>query len=173
MKLIPLNTVTPSKYLDAPKFAMVDDEDYDFLMQWKWHANFRSNNFYVRSDEKVNGKYVTILMHRKILRITDSNVFIDHKDHRAWNNQKSNIRIATRTQNTINQRKRKGCDYSYIGVTLDHHSLRVRIKTPEGSRAELGRFPNTACGALLGAVTYDKAAEKYYGEFANLNFKLI
>jgi len=66
MKLIPLT---------KGKFAMVDDEDYDFLMQWKWCAAKNRNTFYARRGVSIrkNGYYIQQGTKRVISHMTTNN----------------------------------------------------------------------------------------------------
>src|SRR3990172_7104034 len=59
MKLIPLT---------QGQFAIVDDEDYQWLSQWKWHARKHGNAYYAVRDVRQNEKRKLIRMHREILR---------------------------------------------------------------------------------------------------------
>lgn len=103
MKLIPLT---------QGKFAQVDDEDYDYLMQWKWYTKKGRNTFYaVRSiftrtkEGKKSSKRV--YMHRDLLNIQDSNILVDHIDCNGLNNQSNNIRECTMKQNQANSGAKK------------------------------------------------------------------
>ena len=86
--------------------ALVDDEDYDFLNQWKWSLLPNRNNNYAIRGEKKNGRHKTILMHREILRYHDTINIIDHIDRNGLNNQRSNLRIVTQLENLRNSRDR-------------------------------------------------------------------
>jgi hypothetical protein len=52
--------------LTQGKFALVDECDYEYLVQWKWYY---SNSGYVVRNEyaPLNKKQTTVLMHRVIL----------------------------------------------------------------------------------------------------------
>jgi len=50
--------------LTQGQVALVDDIDYEYLIQWKWCAHWFRNGFRAsRNSPKVNGKKKTILMH--------------------------------------------------------------------------------------------------------------
>jgi hypothetical protein len=97
--------------------AKVDDEDYEYLMQWKWQAG--SKKRYAQRARIINGKVSSTMMHRVIMNITDTKVHIDHKDGDGLNNQKSNLRPCTRNQNQANRKKSKSGVSKYLGGRLE------------------------------------------------------
>lgn len=153
--------------LTQGKVALVDDEDYDYLMQWKWNVtNPYKNIWYARRTVNLgNNRYKTILMHRVILNI-DNNALCDHKDHDGLNNQKDNLRSCTEKENMVN---RRSCHKTsiYLGVHFYKKKYIVASITVNCETIYLGTFKEEKDAA----IAYDKAALKYHGEFANLNFK--
>lgn len=154
--------------LTQGQVALVDNEDYDFLAQWKWSASKTSNTWYAmrisnKKDGCRYGKRYSILMHRVIMK---AKLFdeVDHIDHNGLNNQHSNLRIATRSQNKINAHKTNSTGYR--GVELNKYSKKfsahIRIN---GKLKHLGVFEM----AKDAAIAYNKAAIKYHKEFAILN----
>lgn len=174
MKLIPLT---------KGKYVMVDDEDYEYLSQWKWCAQADGNNWYARRMGKLpNGKRFTESMHRFILKLGYGDGFdklVDHKDGNGLNNQKNNLRICNKTQNGTNRKKHKNSYSIYKGVSITNDknkqgkvymyykaSIRVNKKL-----INLGRFPLTSEGEIYAAMAYDSAAKKYFGQYSRLNFE--
>lgn len=153
--------------LSQGKFALVDDEDYEFLMQWKWCAHKEYNTYYAirgrRALEKTGA--TKIKMHRQILGITDPKILVDHIDHNGLNNQRSNIRQCTHHQNLMNSGRVSGVS-KFRGVWWD----KARSKWEAGLRMKyikkyLGRFDSETDAA----IAYNKAAKEHFGEFAFLN----
>lgn len=144
--------------------ALVDDEDYDFLnsIHWTAHLNKKAKSYYAEMTRE--GK--TIGMHRLIMG-EPKGLLVDHKDRNTLNNQKSNLRIASHSQNSANRKARTiKKTSSFLGVAFEHDRMKwtARIrKDKKGIR--LGCF-NTEIEA---AKAYNDAALKYHGEFANLN----
>lgn len=170
--------------LTQGQVALVDDEDFEFLSQRKWHAAKWKHGFYARSHNGwTNGKQNKLSkMHRVVMKIDDPAIFIDHIDGNTLNNQKSNLRKCSPAENQKNQFSRKGKS-NYLGVNVQESKRKLASGEPvvyKYYRSEirvntkgifLGQFPFTPEGEKEAAKTYDEAAKKYHGEFANLNFK--
>ena len=137
--------------------AQVDDDDFEWLNQWKWSADVRSHTVYaVRRDRDEEG-FFPVLMHRQIMGYPDDTV--DHKDRNGINNQRENLRTATGAQQQANK---QGYGASGVkGVTLHHGRWRATIAVNKVQR-HLGRF-NTIEEA---AAAYDQAIRELHGEFA-------
>jgi len=158
------------------KEVLVDDEDFDYINSFKWHLKKHRNTFYA-CRTKGDKRKDHFKMHRVIMKITDPDIQIDHKDHNGLNNQKSNLRKATHRQNKYNTLPRKNCTSKYLGVSLHigkyknseykRWVMHIRIN----DKVKSASFPYTLEGEILAAQAYDELAKQYRGEFANLNFK--
>lgn len=155
--------------------AIVDESDYEKLVNFKWQAHRENNGHYaVCSVRQDNGKYKQFRMHRMILNISDSRIFIDHKNGNTLDNRKENLRIASYGENSRNlSKKLKNNTSGYRGVGLASGSEKrskpwaARIKL-NGKLKHLGYF-TTAEDA---AKAFDKAAKELFGEFCGkLNFE--
>lgn len=155
--------------LSQGKVALVDDEDFEYLNQWKWAAYKSKNSFYAGRAEMKNGKCKTILMHRVILKITEKKIFIDHRDRNGLNNQRYNLREATHKQNQSNAAPLIGKISKYKGVTYNRDKGRkkrwVANIFPNGKTVHIGHFLTEEEAALA----YNKKAIEIQGEFAYLN----
>ena len=107
MKLIPLT---------QNKFTSVDDSDFDWLNQWKWHymKGYATRRKYL-SRFKGDKEFEDIYMHR-LINETPIGIETDHKDFNKLNNQKDNLRIASRSQNMMNTNKHQDNTSGYKGV---------------------------------------------------------
>ena len=140
--------------LTQGKVALVDDEDYDFLMQWKWHITMGGSR---KTYYACRAKRIPRLMHNVLLN-PPKGMQVDHKDRDGLNCQRSNLRICTHGENQMN--KGVWAKSGYKGVTIYAHI------GGGGNKKALGTFTT----AEAAARAYDKEAKKLYGEFALLNF---
>lgn len=152
--------------LTKGKVALVDDEDFEGLNQFKWHASWNGYNWYVeRNSSALDGKKKIFRMHRQILN-AQKGVPVDHRNGNGLDNQKHNLRLCTNQQNSFNQRKaRKNNKLGIKGVRWreDIKKFNARIKI-NGKEIHLGSF--NVMGDADSA--YRIAEEKYFGEFSRL-----
>lgn len=157
------------------QFAIVDDEDYEWLNQWRWHASKQKGIDKWRAARTVfpNGKYgvrVTILMHRQITGAQHGQL-VDHWDGNPLNNQRSNLRLCNHQQNTTNRGKNSGNTSGYKGVYLLNKGRPKPWHARVGSKKEHGIVHGGYFATPEEAARkYDELAKQIYGEFAQLNF---
>lgn len=150
-------------------YALVDDEDYEWLNKHKWTAKKSGKTFYAERGYWVEyGKLKCVKMHREILKLTDTKILGDHEDGNGLNNQRRNLRKATSQQNCMNRKPYEGASSKYKGVHFDKESRTKKwraILRLNGTPIHIGRFVMESDAA----VAYNEAATKHFGEFAVLN----
>lgn len=165
--------------LGNDKYAIVDDEDFESLIKHTWRAYYDGWNWYARRSTTINKVVKTILMHRQILKESDRGVYIDHINHDGLDNQKTNLRRCTPSENKKNTKGRGSS--KYLGVSLKITKLKYTKKSGENmvyisksweariqhnkKQFSLGFFKNEADAARA----YNEKAKHFHGEFANLN----
>ncbi len=103
--------------LTQGKFALIDDEDYNQVVQDKWFAHFERGRFYAWRSRHTK----PIRMHHIILGIPSPGLEIDHIDGNGLNNQKMNLRFVNRSQNNMNRSKKSNTSSRYKGVQWNAH----------------------------------------------------
>lgn len=147
--------------------TLVDDEDYEYLSKYNWCADRHRNTYYVHRVELINGKKVKFKMHRVIMNLHGSNLIVDHIDGNGLNNCKSNLRICTSSQNSMNRSPIKNTSSKYKGVYLHRESNKWAAGiSAKGKKPKYLGLHKTEEEA---ALAYNSAAIEMHGEFAKLN----
>ena len=155
--------------LTQGRVARVDDEDFDWLNQWKWCLSklYNGKKQYATRGKCGGSKTKTLLMHRLIIN-AKKDEHVDHRNGDGLDNRRSNLRICTMSQNQANRGPTKANTSGFKGVSPDRRGRwRARVKV-NGKQKALGSFatPEEA------AIAYDREARAVFGEFARLNFPL-
>lgn len=151
--------------LTQNQVAIVDEDDYEKLMKWKWFALKDTNTFYA-------ARYIVkgmIQMHREILGLKKyEKVIIDHINRDGLDNRKNNLRIATVSLNSYNKRMMTNNISGFRGVcwSKPHNRWVARVGI-NGKSVFCGQFVDV----VLAAKAYDKKAKELWGDNAILNFK--
>ena len=99
--------------LTQGRSTVVDDEDYEFLSQWKWQVTTKG---YVYRMFKVNGKNKAIPLHRLLLK-PPKHLQVDHINGDKLDNRKENLRAVNQFQNMANRPKLGQSSSIYLGVS--------------------------------------------------------
>ena len=147
--------------LTHDEYAIVDDDDYHRLNQYKWHLSY--TGYAIRSITLTKGVRGKELIHRKVINATE-NQAVDHINKNRLDNRKSNLRIATQQQNTWNRSKTiKPTSSRFKGVCWRSHARKWQANIRISNRqVHLGYFAEESQAAKAYA---DKALE-VFGEFA-------
>lgn len=139
--------------------TLVDDSQYDFLMQWKWHQDEAG---YVRRHGPGNH---TLRMARVIMN-AEKGQYVDHINHDILDNRRCNLRVCSSLESTSYRRKSLKTGSPYKGVTWDSKSRAWRTRIGHKYRSiNLGLFRDPK----LAAMRYNYACIILHGDFASLN----
>jgi hypothetical protein len=156
--------------LTQGQFAIVDDEDYEYLNRFKWCAVYdkKMGSFYAARKGKCgNSENLKFLsMHREIMNPPE-NMSIDHINHNTIDNRRCNLRICTQGQNVMNVIKRSDNTSGYKGVSWKKSANRWCAQLRANGKCVYSMYFTDKIEA---AKAYDDVAKKFHGEFAYLNF---
>jgi hypothetical protein len=94
--------------IGAHRHAIVDDDMVAYLSQWRWKAkpNGGGNNVYAVRNAKIDGKNVTLRMHRIVAGLDrDDPLEVDHDNHNSLDNRRLNLVPTTHSKNMLNARR--------------------------------------------------------------------
>lgn len=165
--------------LGNDRYALISKEDED-LARLNWYAHeggkgdvkyhYAARRFHVGGGAREREWLHTVVMERILERALESSELADHINGDKLDNRRDNLRVASRTQNEANKKKRvwtkTPTSSQYKGVTFmkDRNRWRASIQK-DGKQLFLGTFKDE----IEAAKAYNKAAVEVYGEFAYLN----
>lgn len=143
--------------------TIVDDDDFEYLNQWKWYLLKSHTNYYAIRTSKPENKLIQL--HRVVIKAKEGE-FVDHINGDKLDNRKINLRICTRSQNAQNRKTNKLNKSGYNGVSwcIKNKKWVAQIQY-ENKKIHIGYYIN----AIDAAKAFNEAAQKYHGEFAKLN----
>ena len=121
-------------------FALVDDDDYEELNQYKWYADKGCNTYYVVRNDYSNGQHKRIKIHRAIMG-TPKGLCTDHKNGNGLDNRKENLRIVSTRQNCQNKHIKKSSQYVGVYWYKSQNRWVARIEINK-KRKIIGGFKN-------------------------------
>jgi len=159
--------------LTQGRFAIVDDEDYEWISKLHWHFNdgYAVRGAYTRvvktKSGKIKGFQKTEIMHRVIAK-TPKGMETDHINGDGLDNRKENLRVCRHSQNGKNiiNTKRRGVKPKGVFRVPDGKFI-ARIRS-QYRLINLGTFRTEQ----EASNAYDVAALKLHGEFAATNKRI-
>lgn len=162
--------------LTQKQVALIDADDYELVMQFKWYACKRRDGFSAATNihcENGHQRQKTLLMHRLITNAKRCQ-HVDHINRNPLDNRRCNLRVCSPAENaryrkTPNMPKKS----AFKGVVLDSRKRKGDCRPIwrasigfNGRRIHLGTFHSEKDAAMA----YDKSAINLFGEFAQTNF---
>lgn len=147
--------------LTQGKVALVDDEDYEAIIRFKWCAHKKRHVWYAERAVRTGNHTRHVSMHREIMR-ADSGDICDHADCNGLNNQKINLRVCTQAGNSQNARISRRNTSGFKGVTFNKNEKKWKAFMA-------GDFLGTFSDPITAAKAYDSHAIAKCGEYARTN----
>lgn len=148
--------------------ALVDNEDFESVSKIKWSVIIQSSGRCEAMGNIGYGRKNTdpIRMHTLIMN-PPKGMTIDHINHNALDNRKSNLRICTNRQNNRNKKAPSNNTSGFKGVVWHKggNKWMAQIRIDNDEHLYLGLFKDK----IAAAKAYNEAALKHHGEFAFLN----
>lgn len=148
--------------VNSTSCAVVDVADWSLIRGVTWRLGYHSNG----RMRAVYGWYPDtqkiVYIHRMLMG-SPKGMQIDHHDGDVLNNRRTNLRVATVTQNQYNQRLHSNNTTGFKGVYFSRGKYVAQIKIL-GRVTYLGRFFT----AKEASDAYNAAASKLHGEFVRL-----
>jgi hypothetical protein len=136
--------------LSQDKVALVDDEDYDVLIKFKWFASKNGKTYYAIRKSK-------ILMHR-IISNPPLGFEIDHINGDGLDNRKENLRIVTHRENCQNKHIEKSSKFPGVTWNKQHKKWHAHLRI-SGKYRYVGAFDDeiAAANAYLFACAHPES----------------
>jgi hypothetical protein len=141
--------------------AIVDVEDFAALSVYYWQAHIQKHKLiYARRN---SGHCKAAYMHREIM-LAPKGIDVDHINGNGLDNRRSNLRLATRSQNLANRIPKKLPRSGFLGVRLNGKKWMANLRVG-GKVIYLGSFKTRE----IARSEYISAHKKHHGEFSIYN----
>lgn len=145
--------------------AVIDVDDIHLVAGYNWTALVVPHTVYAYRAGKINGKRKTVYMHRTIMGEPDV-MEVDHIDCIGLNNRRSNLRLATHSENCFNRRVQKNNAAGLKGVSWNESGgVWMAFIASNYNQRYLGSFDNPEDAHSA----YVAASNVLHGEFGRTN----
>lgn len=145
---------------------LVSEEDYQDVIEVDWRVSGGKPFLYIQGTYKSKAETKSVSLHRVLTGALPGEL-VDHINGNTLDNRRSNLRICTRAQNSMNSSKK------YKKKTATHKGVHWN-KQKKKWKAEIRiNYKKQHLGFYLtqeeAALAYNKKAIELFGEFARLN----
>lgn len=137
---------------------LLDAADVELAAQYQWTVGTHG---YATHGAGKN----QILLHRLLMGLTGAET-VDHINRNKLDNRRSNLRVCTMAQNSMNKDRLDYGQNPYKGICKTRQGTWQAQITHKGNQIYLGCYHDP----VDAAKAYDTAARRLYGEYAFLNF---
>lgn len=144
--------------------TLIDDSVYEKYGDCGWWATGRTDG-YISAECTIDKR--KIRLSRLVMGVVDDLTFdVDHIDGNSLNNQRSNLRLVTKSQNQMNRKKAEGTTSQYKGVSWNKKlGIWLVVITYKRKQVKFGFYRDEHEAGHV----YNEAAKAFFGEYAKLN----
>lgn len=136
--------------LTQGKVALVDDEDFERINQFKWYARKTHNMYYAVHTLPRSQNQRKLYMHAIIIG-TPPRKMTDHINGDGLDNRKENLRVVTNRENLQNLHVKKTSKYPGVRFVRQSKKWRATIQF-KGKQYNLGNYSDELTAATVYAV---------------------
>lgn len=147
---------------NSGKEFIIDTDDFEKVKNYCWYI---SSQGYVCANSR-NGNSKRLNIHRIVMDAKKGDL-VDHKNWNKLDNRKSNLRLASKSQNNTNIKLKSNNTTGYPGITMNKSGSYVVRISQNGTRIYLGTYKN-----FEDAVKVRRSAEiELHGDWSGENNK--
>lgn len=110
----------PSTVSEIVAYAIVDDCDFELASKYRWRLQSKKKGYVIANEPNDTRK--RIRLHNLILSLKEDGKTVDHIDRNKLNNVRSNLRLATNSEQSINRDFYKGGS-----IVFDNSNRSVKV----------------------------------------------
>lgn len=156
--------------LGKGRVCVIDEADLTLIKPYEWRSNGRYAHGFIPIGKNgmkrgiIRTNKSRVWMHRLIMGAKDTDPEVDHIDGNGLNNSRSNLRFASRSQNSANSKDKPRKLTPYRGLGKNHSGWMAKI-TVNYTQIYGGTYKHE----YNAAQAYNFLAEEYFGQFARFN----
>ena len=141
----------------------------DFLLVMRWNVAFARRNTLHPHLMFTSGIYSKQYVHRVLLKVTDSEIVVDHINGNTLDNRKCNLRLSNKSNNAANMQVNRTKDSGLPkGVYRERGEFKSQIRV-RGIDIYIGHFKTIE----EASVAYIKTASALFGEHSYDNSRKV